>query len=166
MTARYKVCMLGAFAVGKTSLVRRYVHSIFSDKYLTTVGVKVEKRDVTVGGDTASLVLWDIQGEDDLVSIRESYIRGAHGVLLVADGTRKETLDKALELHERTRKLVGPVPAVILLNKSDLTAEWELDDDHIASLESEGRAILRTSAQTGAGVGEAFDAIARGMHEA
>ena len=166
MTARYKVCMLGAFAVGKTSLVRRYVHSIFSDKYLTTVGVKVEKRDVTVGGDTASLVLWDIQGEDDLVSVRESYIRGAHGVLLVADGTRAETLDKALELFDRTRRLCGPIPAVILLNKSDLTAEWELADERVAALEGEGRAVLRTSAQSGEGVGEAFDAIARAMHEA
>ena len=65
-----KICMLGAFAVGKTSLVRRYVDSIFSDTYLTTVGVKIDKRVVPVGNDSVNLILWDIAGEDEVSAVR------------------------------------------------------------------------------------------------
>ncbi len=58
--------MLGGFGVGKTSLVRRYVQSIFSDTYLTTVGVKIEKKMVNVGAADVALILWDIAGEDEV----------------------------------------------------------------------------------------------------
>ena len=61
-----KVCVLGAFGVGKTSLVRRYVQSIFSDAYLTTVGVKIDKKNLNVGETPVTLILWDIAGEDDV----------------------------------------------------------------------------------------------------
>lgn len=83
-----KVCMLGAFAVGKTSLVERYVKSIFSEKYQTTVGVKIDKREVLVGATTVKLVLWDLHGEDRFQAVQASYLRGASGVLLVVDPTR------------------------------------------------------------------------------
>ena len=74
-----KVCVLGSFGVGKTSLVRRYVQSIFSDTYLTTVGVKVDKKTLTVDSGEVTLVLWDIAGEDDINAIRMTYVRGAGG---------------------------------------------------------------------------------------
>jgi len=60
-----KICMLGSFSVGKTSLVSRFVSTVFSDKYLTTVGVKIDKKALTVGGEDVTLMLWDIYGEDD-----------------------------------------------------------------------------------------------------
>ena len=88
-----KVCLLGGFGVGKTSLVRRYVQSIFSDTYLTTVGVKIEKKMVNVGAAEVALILWDIAGEDDITGIRTSYLRGAAGYFLVVDVTRGETLE-------------------------------------------------------------------------
>ena len=72
-----KICLLGAFGVGKTSLVRRYVDTIFSDAYLTTVGVKIDKKLLTVGGEQMALILWDIAGEDDIAAVRVSYLRGA-----------------------------------------------------------------------------------------
>ena len=90
-----KVCVLGAFGVGKTSLIRRYVESIFSDAYLTTVGVKIDKKTLTVGTEPVTLILWDIAGEDEVTPIRMSYVRGAAGYFLVADGMRAETLDVA-----------------------------------------------------------------------
>ena len=77
-----KVCMLGSFSVGKTSLVRRFVESIFSDTYLTTVGVKIDKKALQVDGNDATLMLWDIYGEDDFQKLRMSYLRGASGFLL------------------------------------------------------------------------------------
>src|ERR1700733_11841325 len=96
-----KVCLLGPFGVGKTSLIRRYVQSIFSDAYLTTVGVKIDKKMLTVGTEAVTLVLWDIAGEDDVTSIRMSYVRGAAGYFLVADGTRAETLESVRSIQSR-----------------------------------------------------------------
>ncbi|MBT5830208.1 MAG: GTP-binding protein, partial [Candidatus Latescibacteria bacterium] len=115
-----KVCMLGAFAVGKTSLISRYVHSMFSDKYQTTVGVKIDKKVVSVGEHDMTLILWDVYGEDDFMKLRMSYLRGAAGYFLVADGTRKETLDVAEDLKARVTDSLGDVPFILLLNKADL----------------------------------------------
>ena len=81
-----KICMLGGFAVGKTSLVRRFVQSIFSDTYLTTVGVKIDKKSVALPDKTVDLILWDLAGEDDIGSFRVSNVRGATGLVLVVDG--------------------------------------------------------------------------------
>ncbi len=160
-----KVCMLGAFGVGKTSLVSRFVTSIFSDKYLTTVGVKIEKKLVQVDGRDLNLILWDIQGEDDFYKVRTSYFRGASGALLVADGTRKATLETAVRLQDALEAAAGPVPFVLLLNKSDLSEEWEISDEAIEPLARKGWAVLRTSAKTGQEVDEAFRRLARSMLE-
>ena len=88
-----KVCMLGGFAVGKTSLVARFVTSISRTRYLTTVGVKIEKKSVQVANQQLDLVLWDIYGDDEFQRVRMSYLRGASGYLLVVDPTRKATLE-------------------------------------------------------------------------
>jgi len=158
-----KVCVLGAFGVGKTSLVRRYVQSIFSDAYLTTVGVKIDKKNLNVGEMPVTLILWDIAGEDDVTSIRMSYLRGASGYFLVADGTRGETLDVAGSIHTRAAAEVGPVPFVLLLNKADLQNEWDLVEPSVEKLQHAGWTILRTSAKTGEGVEEAFQVLANRM---
>jgi small GTP-binding protein len=158
-----KICMLGAFGVGKTSLVRRYVQSLFSDAYLTTVGVKIDKKTVTVGNETVTLLLWDIAGEDDVSPIRMSYLRGAAGYLLVADGTRAETLDIASSIHSRVKAEIGTVPFLVLLNKADLQESWEIDHEAMDELEQAGWSIVRTSAKTGAGVEEVFEELAKRM---
>jgi len=158
-----KICMLGAFGVGKTSLVRRYVQSLFSDAYLTTVGVKIDKKTVTVGNETVTLLLWDIAGEDDVSPIRMSYLRGAAGYLLVADGTRAETLGIASSIQSRVQAEIGAVPFLVLLNKADLQESWEIDREAMDGLEQAGWSIVRTSAKTGAGVEEVFEELAKRM---
>jgi small GTP-binding protein len=158
-----KICMLGATGVGKTSLVSRFVSSIFSDKYLTTVGVKVDKKAVTIGEDPVTLMLWDIYGEDAFQSVRTSYLRGAAGCLLVADGTRQLTLDTARSLQKTAEGVIGRVPFVLALNKIDLIAEWQVDDKALWKIADQGWPIVRTSALTGAGVDEAFLMLARAM---
>ncbi len=155
-----KVCMLGAFAVGKTSLVSRFVSSLFSEEYLTTVGVKIDKKSLTVADEEVTLMLWDMAGEDDLQSVRMSYLRGAAGVLLVVDGTRSSTLETARLLAERAESAIGKVPFVAVLNKCDLEDEWEIGDQAIDRLEIEGWTIVTTSAKTGQGVESAFRRLA------
>jgi small GTP-binding protein len=158
-----KICMLGSFAVGKTSLVRRFVESIYSDAYQTTVGVKIDKKDMKVGEKEVSLVLWDIYGEDDYQKMRWTYLRGASGFLLVADGTRKATLEKAVSLEQRAREEAGAIPFVLVINKSDLLRDWELDPALESQLAAQDWSILRASAKTGEGVEETFALLTQKM---
>jgi small GTP-binding protein len=155
-----KICLLGAFGVGKTSLVRRFVDTIFSDAYLTTVGVKIDKKLLTVGSEQMALILWDIAGEDDIAAVRVSYLRGAAGYLLVIDGTRPETLDTAVSIQARVDAEIGSVPFVALLNKADLEEDWTISMERIAQLEAAGWHFRRTSAKTGAAVEETFQELA------
>ena len=158
-----KICMVGAFAVGKTSLVARFVKGIYSDKYLTTVGVKIDKKSLSVGGKEMTMILWDLAGEDEYLHLRASYLRGSAGYFLVADGTRRATLDKAIELQSRVENEIGPAPFILLINKSDLNTEWEIQDSEIAALAEKGWAVFETSAKTGANVEEVFQAIGEKM---
>jgi small GTP-binding protein len=156
-----KVCVLGAFGVGKTTLIRRFVESIFSDVYLTTVGVKVDKKTLTVGAGPLTLILWDIAGEDEVNAIRMSYVRGAAGYLLVADGTRAETLTVARSIQARVVAEIGLVPFLLLLNKADLHDSWNISKEPVDLLEQAGWVVFRTSAKTGEGVEEAFQQLAQ-----
>ncbi len=156
-----KICMLGATGVGKTSLVSRYVLSLFSDTYMTTIGVKVDKKNVTVDGQDVMLMLWDIYGEDEFQTVRTSYLKGASGYLLVADGTRPLTVDMAQQLHTKASSVVGKAPFILVLNKADLSEQWHLDDRAIWRLVEDGWSVVRTSAKTGEGVEDAFTKLTR-----
>jgi small GTP-binding protein len=155
-----KICMLGSFSVGKTSLVRRFVKSIFFEVYQTSIGVKVDKKVVRVNNEDVTLVLWDIHGEDVYQKIHMSYLRGMSGYLLVIDGTRRQTLEDALALNQRVVQEAGKVPAILVLNKSDLVDKWEIDSARESELVAAGWTILRTSAKTGASVEEVFSQLA------
>jgi small GTP-binding protein len=155
-----KICMLGGFSVGKTSLVKRYVASIFSDAYLTTVGVKIDKKTETLPDQVVSLILWDLAGEDDIASLRMSYLRGSAGYVLVADGTRRSTLEVALSLRQRVEADYGLLPFVLLVNKSDLREEWAIDDSELEDLRKRGWWVRPSSARTGEGVEDAFRDLA------
>ena len=166
MKAR-KVCMIGDFAVGKTSLVARFVHSTFDERYLTTLGVKIDTKQLTLpSGDDIRLVLWDIAGKSTFAPVDSSYLRDASAYLLVVDGTRPATLGNAIELQTMTEHQLGTRPFAVLLNKSDLKERWALDRDTIAGLKSRGWAVSETSALNGAGVEAAFTHLGtRLVHE-
>jgi small GTP-binding protein len=161
-----KVCMLGTFAVGKTSLVRRFVESIYSDKYHTTIGVKIDKKLVQLENSELMLILWDIEGTETEFELRKSYLRGAAGYLLVADGTRQDTLYKALALQTRVEEIVGPLPFLLLMNKADLADQWNISERETTALKEKGWEVIQTSAKTGLGVEEAFHALAKKLAEA
>ncbi|MBO3460203.1 GTP-binding protein [Aetokthonos hydrillicola Thurmond2011] len=160
-----KICIVGAFATGKTSLVARFVHGIFSEKYLTTVGVKIDKKTVNVTGKQLNLIVWDIYGEDEFQKIRMSYLRGASGYLLVVDGTRHNTLKKALDLQKQVEEVVKLAPFILVLNKWDLTNDWEIQSSEIEELVHKGWKVVRTSAKTGMGVEEVFQSLAENILE-
>lgn len=158
-----KICMLGSFAVGKTSLVRRFVSNVFSDHYHTTIGVTVEKKSVTVNDHEIVLMLWDLYGEDEFQKVRDSYLRGSAGYILVIDGTRKATVDTALALQQTAARTVGTVPFVSIINKSDVRSEWEIDERTIEQLRERGWPVLFGSAKLGQGVEELFALLATQM---
>jgi hypothetical protein len=163
MEAR-KICILGDFAVGKTSLVSRFVHDRFSQKYHTSVGAKVDVKAVELrDGKTYKLAVWDIAGTDTPTELFLRYVRGSSGYLLVADGTRAETLDRALQLREAVESHLSVLPFVGLINKSDLAGQQEIDEERIARLQKAQETWLRTSALSGTNVELAFELLLRDM---
>jgi small GTP-binding protein len=152
-----KICMVGEFGVGKTSLVRRFVDSVFDERYLSTIGVKIDRKNVTVGSAAVTLMLWDLAGEDELNQLKISNLRGASGYILVADGCRASSLTKAVELRQRIAEQFGPLPFVLVLNKTDLRERWEVQE---ASVAEHGWPTFETSAKAGTGVEEMFLALA------
>jgi small GTP-binding protein len=154
-----KICMLGSFAVGKTSLVARFLTQAFSGKYHTTVGVKIDKKTVRVRDTSVDLIVWDLQGEDSTQQVYQSYLRGMSGYLLVIDGTRRASLEAAIRIHDAVASMQGQGPAVpflALVNKRDVEQEWEVQEQDLEKLGSQSWTILKTSAKTGEHVEEAF----------
>jgi len=160
MTEKFKICMIGATAVGKTSLVARFVSSVFHERYATTIGVRIQARRVERGDRAASLILWDLSGEDEFQNVKPSYLRGAAGYLLVVDGTRRETVETAISLQALAVATIGDAPFVVALNKADLVACWDIDARTHEALERRAWTIVRTSARTGDGVAALFDRLA------
>lgn len=148
--------MVGDFAVGKTSLTQKFVNNIFSEKYLTTIGVKIDSAMV---GDT-KLIVWDVAGRDSQSPINTHYLVGADGVILVGDGTRSNTVDALESLWQTTIERTGEIPMVVALNKHDDPA-WSVSDTQMAQLQNHGWSAFNTSAKTGENVRELFEALTR-----
>jgi len=155
-----KICMLGAYGVGKTSLVRRFVESIFDEKYHTTLGVKIDKRVMEIGDTRFTLVLWDLAGDDEVEQANLSHLRGASGYILVVDGCRKSTLDRAVLLKQRVDQVLGPVAAVLALNKCDINDQWAVTPAMVEEIFAHHMPVFVTSAKTGHAVEEMFQALA------
>ena len=158
-----KICMVGAFGVGKTSLVGRYVQGIFSDRYLTTVGVKIDKKIVNWDATEITLMLWDLAGEDALTTIRPSHLKGASGYILVADGARRLTVATLVDLQARISGSVGPIPFVCAINKADLRESWEVKQEDLDELAARGWKVIEASAKTGAAVEDVFRVLTAAM---
>lgn len=158
-----KICMLGAFAVGKSSLVRRYVDNMYSDVYSTTIGVRIDKKVVSIADQEMSLVLWDIHGEDSYQSVLPAYIRGMAGYLLVIDPTRPYTVDNAAVLKNLIDTELGPKPFVLVINKCDLKDEWKITKEDLPSWTSEALLIQEASAKSDIEVNSIFQVLAESL---
>ncbi len=153
-----KICMLGSSAVGKTSLVRHYVDGIFSEKYLTTLGVKIDKKNITIEDQAFQFMLWDIEGTDQYSGFQPRYMRGAAVLILVTDCTRPQSYLDSLDILRQARKETD-APAILVINKSDLKAEWKLEHQQLFDIEKEFIGTIYTSAKTGESVETLFELI-------
>jgi hypothetical protein len=160
------VTLTGPGGVGKTSLVSQFVNNMFSDKYQTTVGVKIDKKVVQVEGQEVTLMLWDVAGEEDNAPVKINHVQDASGYLLVLDGRRRKTLEAAVSIQQRVETEVGKVPFLLLANKNDERASWEVNDADLADLAARGWTVMETSAKTGERVEEAFFTLTAGMLKA
>ena len=160
---RRKICLLGDAAVGKTSLIRRFVEDVFDDKYLVTLGTKVTMKELNIKSPKMkqrlkmTLMIWDIMGQKELKRLLTSFYNGAKGALIVADITRKETLESIDDWILSLHNCVGKVPVLLLLNKSDLMDQTAIKQDEIIDLaKKHDISFLFTSAKTGKNVDKAF----------
>lgn len=156
MMIKKKICLLGAFAVGKTSLISRFINDSFSEKYHTTIGVKIDQKKLTVDGNEVTLLIWDIHGEDRFQKVQASYLFGSSGCFFVADATRSESLPTITKLKELVEKTAGEIPYKVLINKSDLKDQIEVTPNDLVNLGIPETCIINTSAKTGEGVEKAF----------
>lgn len=154
-----KVCMVGDFGVGKTSSVARFVHNIFSEKYQTTIGVKVDTKVVDAEDGPLKLVIWDIAGRNKFGNVEFTYLRGSAAYILVVDGTRLSTFETAMALRKSIEARYGELPFVLMINKADLKDQWVIGQDKIDELQSSGVPVFISSAKSGDQIETAFNKL-------
>lgn len=159
-----KICLLGAFSVGKTSLVERFVHDRFDEKYLTTVGVNVSSKLMppiqdSQNGQTIQymFLIWDIAAIETFDPMMENYFRGASGALAVADLTRLQTIEDLGKICNKFKSANPEAALVVVGNKMDLFKDNEAVTSDLKNLASEYTSdVMLTSAKSGDGVEKAF----------
>ncbi|MCS6795702.1 MAG: Rab family GTPase [Raineya sp.] len=153
-----KVILIGNFGVGKTSLTKRFVYQKFSEEYLTTLGVKIDKKIIELGEDLINLMIWDIAGEVTQTRVNTSYYLGSNGVLYVFDVTRPSTYENMQADIEYVQKILPNVPILKIANKADLISPEQLKQLPVSY-------DFLCSAKTGENVENAFLALAQAMIE-
>ncbi len=158
-----KIVLIGDFATGKTSLIRRFVDNQFSDSYLSTIGVKISKKIIELNDTTLQGMIWDIEGGTETKPVNQTYLIGAHGAIMVADGTRYETLEHIEMYRALLHKNLTKIPLVLVINKCDCLSEEErhaIAEKAKSMYRNAVKSIFLASAKTGEGVEEMFFAIA------
>jgi len=163
-----KLCLLGDPAVGKTSLIKKYIYNVFDDKYITTIGTKVTKKEVTLHEAAQdkrdmlmTMLIWDILGQREHSRLHAMFYQGAEGAMIVCDITRMDTVRNMRVWVESFKAVVGDVPMIFLLNKADLLDQETFDKSEIEKLVKEYKMpYLFTSAKRGDNVELAFQTFA------
>jgi small GTP-binding protein len=156
---RKKILLIGDFGVGKTSLIRRYIDNSFSDSYLTTIGVKISKKQLRINDIECEILIWDIEGATPIKKIPHSYFKGASGAIFVCDVSRGDTIDDLYE-HINSFLIVNPnAKYVIAYNKVDLLSTGQKESLRIKLSGNE----FMTSAKDDENVTKLFETLAKEM---
>ena len=165
--AKLKIGLVGDAAVGKTSLIRKFVLDQFDDAYVKTIGAKVSKKEVFIPLPhnrrmRVDMMIWDILGERNIADLyMESHFKGMQGILAVCDLTRNETLRSIGGWKSSVFHVTGKVPVCIIANKSDLEDQSAMDKKDVARYSrGMGSPFIFTSAKTGMNVERAFGELA------
>jgi small GTP-binding protein len=171
-TYKFKICLVGEEAVGKTSLIHRFVSGAFDESYIRTLGAVVSKKTVNLGTMEGrpvqvDMMILDIMGKRTFLQLfKEAYFHGAKGILAVFDVTRKASLRDLAMWIDGVRESVGPIPVYALGNKVDLKDRRETtEEEAIQALEPYECPILYTSAKTGVNVEQSFQGLAKTIVE-
>ncbi len=161
MIIQKKICLLGDFAVGKTSLIRRFVHNEFSENYLTTIGVHISKKEISLESGSLVLIIWDLAGNDGFQRTAASYMVGAAGAIFVGDLSRSETINSLPSQISSFKSANPDASFVVALNKTDLMPH-PVDANEIASKAGlpDGLSIFLTSCKIGENVEDVFSSLA------
>jgi len=153
-----KICLLGDYAVGKTSLIRQFVEGKFEDKYLSTIGTKISRKKINVSNATQlTMLIWDLAGGEKFDHMMRNYYRGAAGAIIVCDLTRPDTLSALLKYAQDFWGINAQTPLVIVGNKVDLVDQRMITDEDLAEVATTCQAsYFVSSAKTGENVEAVF----------
>lgn len=155
-----KICMLGDFAVGKTSMIRRFIHDEFDDRYITTLGTKISKKDLQIQNIDLTFQIWDIIGNVKYNKIQAQYYKGSDGAFIIFDVTRWDTFENVANWADMFLKVSPKAKLIMIANKVDLEPTFDFEENMTGLAEMYGANCYTTSAKTGANVEEAFRTLA------
>jgi len=162
----FKITVIGDGAVGKTSLIKKYTQGSFQKDYIKTLGAQFSKYDEEIEGDNCKLFFWDIAGQDEFNFMRPTFYKGSKAAIIVFSHTDEESFDHIINWHEDIKNYTGDLPIILFGNKMDLIDEKDLDNEKVVSIVKERNFLgyYKTSAKTGSGVYEAFQAIIKKLY--
>lgn len=160
----YKIVMLGDEAVGKTSIIIQHVEKKFDESYKMTIGTDISAKLLEINGQNIYLLIWDIGGQQKYKILRESYLKGAFGAIIVYDCTNKRTYTNVTEWNNECEKFCGDIPKVLVGNKIDLINKKIISDKAGIKLAEEiGAEFFETSAKTGKNIDKIFESLIKSI---
>ncbi len=162
----FKITVIGDGAVGKTSLIKKYTQGSFQKDYIKTLGAQFSKYDEEIEGDNCKLFFWDIAGQREFDFMRPTFYKGSKAAIIVFSHIDEDSFNHIKDWHEDIKKYTGDLPIVLFGNKTDLVDKKDLDEEIINSIVQDQNFLgyYKTSAKTGSGVYEAFQAIIKELY--
>ena len=163
----FKITVIGDGAVGKTTLIKKYTQGSFQKDYIKTIGAQFSKHDEEVEGNNCKLFFWDIAGQREFDFMRPTFYKGSKAAIIVFSHTDDDSFNHISDWYEDIKSHTGELPIVLFGNKTDLVGEDEIDDERVGNIMKD-RGFLgyyKTSAKTGQGVLQAFQAIIKNLYD-
>ena len=164
---QFKIVICGDYGVGKSTLVSKFVENRFKDAYIPTIGVNISRKSLDVNDSHIDLMIWDIAGQDQFLTVRKRFYQQSEGYFIVFDTTRKSSLEHIGRWYREVLKYTktDTIPFVLVANKIDLEKDIVVSDDDIISTllenEMEVKMIIKTSAKDGTNVEDAFEILGK-----